>query len=106
MAEIFRGHMIHICDSMVKSGENFSAMSDLSGLTVHSQDVAPIVAEGSGQMQRVQLKRYAMIVPMALMRLQVKRIHTGVNIEFFENSDDAKSWLGWRDGASNIFRRP
>ncbi|GAA0447845.1 hypothetical protein [Sphingomonas molluscorum] len=71
-------------------------MTDLTGLAVHAKDVAPIVGEGANMLRDAYLGRYAMVVPGALMRIQVKRIVANhAALRFFDAADDALAWLGW-----------
>jgi len=71
-------------------------LSDLTGLTVHAKDVAPVVAQGMDFLGEIAFGRYAMIVPGALMRLQVRRIDL-CDRELFDWAEDATAWLGGND---------
>ncbi len=46
---------------------------DLTGMMILPQDVAPIVARGTGQLSTFVTERYAMVVPATLTRMQVWR---------------------------------
>jgi hypothetical protein len=105
-AVAFRSRMIEVVDAMCADGGAFTVLTDLSDLAVHAQAIAPIVAEGADQLRRARLDRYAMIVPLALMRLQVRRLHTEVNLRFCDSRADACAWLDWNESPVAILQQP
>jgi hypothetical protein len=105
-AVAFRSRMIEVVDAMCAEGGAFTVLTDLSDLAVHCQTIAPIIGEAAGQLRRARLDRYAMIVPLTLMRLQVRRLHTEVNLRFCDSRADACAWLGWDESPVAILQPP
>lgn len=75
----------------------FSVLSDLSGLSVHSQEVGAIVGDGANHLSGLPLDRYAMIVPSFLMRMQVRRIDPFPQRRLFQSVSEALDWLEWEE---------
>lgn len=97
LARRFSADMQDLRNWAAKTDIPLHILSDLTGLPIHSQEVAPIVGEGANLIRHVRVERYAMIVPSALMRMQVRRIDPFPQRRFFDDARSAAQWLGWQD---------
>ena len=107
LAEAFREDMRNVRQWVLQSGRTIAILTDLSDLSVHAQDIAPVISEGAQQVFGLPVSAYAMIVPTALMRMQVRRIDPlQQERRLFETVEDAAAWLGWGDFVPIDLERP
>ncbi|WBO23566.1 hypothetical protein [Sphingomonas abietis] len=89
--------MTHVREWALGSDAPIAILSDLSGLSVHAQEISAIVGGGANQLRDLPLHRYAMIVPSFLMRMQVRRIDPFPQRRLFQSVPGALDWLDWAD---------
>jgi hypothetical protein len=100
-ADAYFGEMAEVLHWSMQSGEPITIFADLDGLIVHPAEVARRLESAVDYMRQFPLKRYALIVPSVLMRMQCRRLLSGIDHSYFEDGIAAKRWLGW-NGAERM----
>jgi hypothetical protein len=77
-------------------GAPITILSDLDGLVVHTQDISRRIEQSVVLMEEFPIERYALIVPSPLMRMQCRRLLANIRHTYFDETDAARTWLGWK----------
>ena len=87
---------LHELDSkarvLVQPGAELHALGDMSRAMPQSADVAEYLRKHLLACKEAGLTRIAIIAP-PLVRMQYKRLSEGLEVEFFDDADAAKTWL-------------
>lgn len=72
-------------------------LADMSGLCIHTAEVAGMLEESIAVMARFQVTRHALVIPSFLMRMQARRMISGLGwpFQFFNEIPEARTWLVW-----------
>lgn len=89
----------------VRYGRPIDMLVDLRGLALHTSEVAQAVEAAVTLLQPLEIRRYAMVIEGALLRMQAKRINSALTPTFFDSSEEAVAWLGWAEADLARLRR-
>ncbi|MDJ0643995.1 MAG: STAS/SEC14 domain-containing protein [Erythrobacter sp.] len=76
-----------------KEGRAFNSLGDLSEFVAQSRETADAIRESLLLAQKNGMKRFAVVAPPAMVKLQYRRLTEGLDAEFFENETEALAWL-------------
>jgi hypothetical protein len=82
----------------MREGRAVRVLSDLSGHHVQCSRVSEVNGETAEIIKRASIDRYALVVPVALVRLQARRLLTGIDFQIFETIELAANYLEWPVG--------
>jgi len=71
----------------------FGTLGDHTGYVTQDRETADTIRHTLAQAEPNGLDRLALITSSSLVRLQFKRINSGLELEFFDSKSDALSWL-------------
>ena len=77
----------------MKEGRAFNALGDLRDFVAQSRETADAIRNSLLLAQKNGMKRFAVVAPPALVKLQYRRLTEGLDAEFFENQAEALAWL-------------
>jgi hypothetical protein len=72
-----------------------SVLADLDGLILHTAAVAERVAITVEHLRKIRMRGYALVIPSYLMRMQARRLLSGIPHQVFDTREQAERWLGW-----------
>lgn len=78
---------------LIKAGKPIYALGDFTDALPQDRETADMVAGHLRNAKQFGLKRVAIINATPLMKMQYRRVSQGLEVEYFENEDDAVSWL-------------
>ncbi len=71
----------------------FTAMGNLSDFVPQDRATADAIRQSLLEGSQNGLKRFAIVSPPPLVKMQYKRISAGLDFEFFDDEPSAKAWL-------------
>ena len=77
----------------IKEGRSFDAIGDLHDFVAQSRETADAIRDSLLLAQKNGMRRFAVVAPPALVKLQYRRLTEGLEAEFFEDEKTARSWL-------------
>lgn len=77
----------------MKEGRAFNALGDLSEFVTQTRETAEAIRNSLLMAQSNGMKRFAVVAPPALVKLQYRRITEGLDAKFFEDEAEARAWL-------------
>jgi len=77
----------------MKQRESFSAMGNLSEFVPQDRATADAIRDSLLLGSQNGLKRFAVVSPPPLVKMQYRRISAGLDFEFFEDELSARRWL-------------
>ena len=83
---------------LMRRHEPFGALGDLTQFVPQDRQTAAAIRSALLMAGKNGLTRFAIVNPAALVKLQYKRITEGMEVDFFTNGQDARTWL--RDGSA------
>ena len=78
---------------LLRTKEPFDAIGDLSEFVPQDRETAEAIRETMLTGQRNGLRRFAVVSPNTLVKLQYRRITQGLEVEFFDSVAIAREWL-------------
>lgn len=78
---------------LFKADKKIQVMGDMDGFVPQAREVGEAIADHLVQSQDFNLSRIAIYNASSLVRMQYKRVSTGIDVEFFDNRTDALRWL-------------
>lgn len=76
-----------------KAGRPFNALGDLREFVAQSRETADAIRDSLLLAQKNGMRRFAVVAPPALVKLQYRRLTAGLDAEFFEDEASARAWL-------------
>ena len=77
----------------IRRKQPFNSLADLSEFVPQDQRTAAAIRDSLMQAQKFGLKRFAIISDSTLVRMQYRRITSGLEVEFFHSKGDALRWM-------------
>jgi hypothetical protein len=77
---------------------SISIFSDLSGLKVHTADVAVEIELAVSALHCIRVDRHALVVPSFLKRMQCRRLLAGTSYDYADEEAEAFRRLDWEEG--------
>ncbi len=81
----------------IKEGLPFDALGDLSEFVTQTKETAEAIRNSLLLAQSNGMRRFAVVAPPALVKLQYRRLTEGLDAEFFEDESSAREWLRQSD---------
>ena len=77
----------------IRRKQSFNSLADLSEFVPQDQRTAAAIRDSLMQARKFGLKRFAIISDSTLVRMQYRRITSGLEVEFFHSKGDALRWM-------------
>lgn len=77
----------------IKARETFSALGDLRHFVPQDRETADAIRQSLLLAQTNGLTRFAVVSESSLVRMQYRRITSGLDVEFFDMPSEAEQWL-------------
>jgi len=100
----FLGDLGTAATPLLKRREPFSALGDLTDFVPQDRATAAAIRDSLLAAQKNGLRRFAVVNPAPLVKMQYRRIAEGVEVAFFESMTEAKNWL--REAGANRAAAP
>ncbi|MEE4289424.1 MAG: STAS/SEC14 domain-containing protein [Erythrobacter sp.] len=81
------------CKPLVKAGKPIYALGDFSKALPQDRATAAMVSDHLVNARKAGLKRVAIVGATALMKIQYKRVSAGMEVEYFDTTSAALTWL-------------
>lgn len=93
----YHRRMLDVLAMIERTGEPITILADMRGLHIHTAEVARMLEESMAVMARFRVTRHALVIPSFLMRMQARRMVSGLGwpFQFFNDLADARTWLCW-----------
>ena len=78
---------------IVEARKPIRVLGDMSGFVAQTRDTGTAMRDHLLNARKFGLKRVAIMGASALAKLQYKRLSDGIEVEYFDNKDDALRWL-------------
>lgn len=90
---IFLKDLAKAAHPLIEDNIGYSALGDLSAFVPQDRATADAIRDSLLLASRHGLKRFAVVSPPPLVKMQYRRIAAGLDVEFFDDQTSASRWL-------------
>ncbi len=89
----FQRELIAAARPLFEAGRPIRSFADLRGFVAQTQEVSEAIKFAIGEAVKLGTVRSAILTDSMLTAMQYKRLNVGLEIELFEDKDEALKWL-------------
>lgn len=89
----FLAELLDRAKPLLRDNAPFSALGDLTDFVPQDRETAQVIRDSILAGRRQGLARFAVVSSAPLVRMQYRRIAEGIEVEFFDTSEEARRWL-------------
>ncbi|MEM9310031.1 MAG: hypothetical protein AAGA34_01180 [Pseudomonadota bacterium] len=91
--DVFLKDLARAAAPFIKKREAFTAMGNLADFVPQDRATADAIRNSLLEGTRNGLKRFAVVSPPPLVKMQYRRISAGLDFDFFDDETAARRWL-------------